>query len=408
MNSRNYTLDFPLLHHLDEKALTIAYLDNAATTQKPQQVIDAVIYYYENYNANAHRGAYSISEKATSTFEEVRVKVARFIGSNEQNIAFSFGTTDSINQIAHYYATQLKEGDEILVSITEHHSNMLPWQQVAAVTGATVGYLYPDSSGRITPKELRSKLTPRTALVAITHISNVLGGVNPIRELTELAHNVGAVVVLDAAQSVAHIPIDVVDLDVDYMAFSGHKMYAPAGVGVLYGKKELLQQMQPDRLGGGIVEHVTLSGAKLIDSPMKFEAGTQNAEGVIGLGAAIDYLQEIGMKKIQHIEHELMEFAYDELSKVEHLTIYGDNQHYHRSGILSFNIDNVHPHDTATIVSSHNVAIRSGHHCAQPLMDYLQVNATCRLSLSFYNTKDDIRRLVQALKEVREVVGIES
>lgn len=406
----NYKKDFPLLLQQESNGLPIAYLDNAATTQKPQQVIDAVTNYYRTYNANPHRGAYSISMKATDQFELVREKTARFInaaGSDE--IIFTSGTTDSINQVAMSYGYQhIKEGDEILISVMEHHSNLLPWQRLAQQQKAVLRYLYPDPSGCITVEQVRQQLTDQTKIVALTQISNVLGAINPIAEIAALAHQKGAVILVDAAQSVPHIAVDVQKLNVDFLAFSGHKMLAPAGIGVLYAKRELLAKMAPVRLGGGIVEQVTEQTVRYLDPPLCFEAGTQNIEGVIGLGAAIDYLNQIGFETIQTIEKQLTDDALNKLSKIPGLKLYGSGSSATRTGILSFNVADVHPHDTATILASHGVAIRAGHHCAQPLMNYLGVHSTCRMSLYFYNTEAEIDRLVQALSTVRSVLGYES
>lgn len=406
----DYKQNFPLLLQKDEEGQTIAYLDNAATTQKPNQVIDAVCDYYKTYNSNPHRGTYAISVRVTEMFEQVRRKVANFIGAEEsEEIVFTSGTTDSINLVALSYGEQiLEQGDEILISVLEHHSNLLPWQRLAQRKNAKLNYLIPDSNGYLTLEEVKNKLSPRTKIVAITHVSNVLGYVNPIREITDLAHKEGAVVVLDAAQSIPHMSVNVSELNVDFMAFSGHKMLAPAGIGVLYGKKEYLNLMEPLRVGGGIVEEVTKETVRYLDAPWKFEAGTQNAEGVIGLGAAIDYLELIGMPTIEKIERSLMEYALDKLSSLPDIELYGGKSASYRTGILSFNVTEVHPHDTATILASHGVAVRAGHHCAQPLMSHMGVNATCRMSLYFYNTEEDIDRLVKALKTVKGVLGLES
>ncbi len=405
----DYKQDFPLLLHKNSGELAIAYLDNAATTQKPGQVISAISEYYQTYNSNPHRGAYDISIRVTEMYEQVRGKVAALIGSDEsEEIVFTSGTTDSINLAAQGYGEQILEaGDEILISVLEHHSNLLPWQRLAQRKKAKLNYLIPDKNGCIPLKEVQSKLTPRTKIVAITHVSNVLGAVNPIREIAEMAHRQGAVVLLDAAQSIPHMQVNVRDLNVDFMAFSGHKMLAPAGIGVLYGKKEYLRSMEPLRIGGGIVEEVTQQTVTYMDAPWRFEAGTQNAEGVIGLGAAIDYLNTVGMPTIEKIENQLMEYAFKRLSSLPEIEIYSNNGTTHRTGILSFNVRSVHPHDTATILASHGVAIRAGHHCAQPLMAHMGVNATCRMSLYFYNTEEDIDRLVNALKTVKGVLGLE-
>lgn len=408
MVKSDYKQDFPLLLQKDEKGRALAYLDNAATTQKPEQVIGAVRAYYETFNANPHRGAYSISVRATEAFEEVRRKAARFIGADgPEEIVFTSGATDAINLAAISYGEQaVGQGDEILISVLEHHSNLLPWQRLARRTGAVLRYLFPGKNGCVALEEAAEKLTARTRIVALTHVSNVLGGVNPIRDIAALAHAKGAAVLLDAAQSVPHIPVDVQALDVDFLAFSGHKMLAPAGIGVLYGEKALLRQMEPLRLGGGIVEEVTQQSVRYLDAPWKFEAGTQNVEGVIGLGAAIDYLEAVGMDRIRETEGRLTEYALEKLSAVPGIELYGVQGGEARTGILSFNIAGVHPHDTATILASHNVAVRAGHHCAQPLMAHLGVNATCRMSLYFYNTREDIDRLARALKTVRGVLGL--
>lgn len=406
----DYKKDFPLLLQKDEQGKTLAYLDNAATTQKPKQVIDAVCNYYKTYNSNPHRGSYDISVRLTQEYEHVRNKVARFIGAKQpEEIVFTSGTTDSINFIALSLGEGLiKPGDEILISVMEHHSNLLPWQRLAKRKNATLKYLFPERDGILSIDEVKNKLSPKTKLLAITHVSNVLGVINPIREIAELAHKQGAIVVLDGAQSVPHMAVDVKELGIDFMAFSGHKMLAPAGIGVLYGKKELLDSMEPLRIGGGIVEDVTLDSVRYLDTPLKFEAGTQNAEGVIGLGAAIDYLNNIGMAKIQEVEQKLTEYAYDKLSAMPDLEIYGTTDVSKRTNIISFNVKGVHSHDTATILSSHGVAIRAGHHCAQPLMAHLGVTATCRISLYFYNTFEDIDRLSEGIGIVKGVLGLES
>ncbi len=405
----DYKKDFPLLLHKNSGEPALAYLDNAATTQKPNQVISAIGEYYQTYNSNPHRGTYDISIRVTEMYEQVRRKVAAFIGCDDpEEIVFTSGTTDSINLVAQSFGEQILEaGDEILISVLEHHSNLLPWQRLAQRKKAKLNYLLPDKNGHISLEEVQKKLTPRTKIVAITHVSNVLGFVNPIREIADMAHQQGAVVLLDAAQSIPHMQVNVRDLNVDFMAFSGHKMLAPAGIGILYGKKEYLRSMEPLRIGGGIVEEVTQQSVTYMDSPWRFEAGTQNSEGVIGLGAAIDYLNTVGMPTIEKIEQHLMEYAYKRLSSLPEIEIYGNNGVSHGTGILSFNVRSVHPHDTATILASHGVAIRAGHHCAQPLMAHMGVNATCRMSLYFYNTEEDIDRLVNALKTVKGVLGLE-
>lgn len=410
MMKNDYRQDFPLLLQKDEENRTLAYLDNAATTQKPLKVIDAVTDYYKTFNANPHRGVYSISAKVTEAFEEVRGKAAHFIGApGPENIVFTAGTTDSINLVALSYGEQaVNEGDEILISVMEHHSNLLPWQRLAQRKHAVLRYIRPDEKGVISLDAVKKNLNSRTKIVAIAQVSNVLGHIAPIKEITAMAHEKGAVVLMDGAQSVPHLPVNVQELDVDFLAFSGHKMLAPAGIGVLYGRKELLDKMEPLRIGGGIVDYVAEQSVTYMDAPWKFEGGTQNAEGVIGLGAAIDYLEAVGMERVREIESHLTDYALHELKNVPGIELYGGWEEEDRTGILSFNISDVHPHDTATILASHGVAVRAGHHCAQPLMAHLGVNATCRASLYFYNTKEDIDRLVWALKTVKEVMGFGS
>lgn len=403
----DYRHDFPLLQRKEANAPPIAFLDNASTTQKPRTVINAVVDYYENYNANPHRGAYRIAERVTEAMEQVRAKVARFIGAaSAETIVFTSGATDGFNLVAERFGpTVVGPGDEILISKLEHHSNLLPWQRLAQERQATLNYLTPDEHGRLTLENFKENLTDRTKLVAITHVSNVMGVVNPVKAIIEAAHAKGALVMLDAAQSAPHLRLNVTELDVDFLAFSGHKMLAPAGIGVLYGKKALLDIMPPGRIGGGIVEDVQEQSVRYLEAPHKFEAGTQNAEGIIGLGAAIDYLETIGFDEIARIDHDLMVYAAEKLADTPHLIRYGTREHEKRLGIVSFNITDIHPHDTATILAASGVAIRAGHHCAQPLMAHLKVHATCRLSSYFYNTKDDIDRFVAAISQVRKVMG---
>ena len=408
--SENYKKDFPLLLQREENGLPIAYLDNAATTQKPVSVIDAVSGLYKSFNANSHRGSYFIAEKMTQRFERVRAQVAHFIGAVcAEEVVFTGGTTDAVNLAALTYGNEhIREGEEILVSIAEHHSNLLPWQRLARGKSARLIYLYPDERGQISPGEVEKKCSRRTRLLAIAHVSNVLGAVNPIKEIAEIAHRVGAVVFVDGAQSTPHIPVNVQEMDADFMAFSGHKMLAPAGIGVLYGKAELLKQMQPLRVGGGAVEYVGRYDAGYLETPWRFEAGTQNAEGVIGLGAAIDYLDSLSLPKIQKIENELLKYALEKITDVQEVSLYGPVGSVERTGIITFNVKGIHPHDTAAVLASHGVAVRAGHHCAQPLMQYLGVNAACRMSLYFYNTRDDVDRMIKALKTVRGVFGYEA
>lgn len=404
----NYADDFPLLKNSAESGKRLVYLDNAATTQKPSQVIEAVRNYYEHYNANPHRGAYPLSEKATEAYETARDKVAGFIGAGSpEEIVFTKGTTESLNLIAGAYGMDnLQEGDEILISIAEHHSNLIPWQAVAKAKGAKLRYLYTDVNGKLTTEEIASKITARTRIVAVAQVSNVLGIVNPIGEIVKKAHEAGAVVVLDAAQGIPHMSADVQALDVDFLAFSGHKLYAPMGIGVLYAKKEHLSNMRPLLLGGGMVDDVSEQTTTYADGPAKFEGGTQNVEGAVGLHAAIDYLENIDYEQIGRVENELTEYALARLHTIPHVTIYGQENGHDRMGVISFNIDGAHPHDVSTILSADGVAIRSGHHCAHPLMRHMGVNATCRASLCFYNTKDDIDVLIESICKVREVLKL--
>lgn len=404
----NYADDFPLLKNSSENGKRLVYLDNAATTQKPAQVIEAVRNYYEQYNANPHRGAYPLSEKATKVYETARERVAGFIGAGSpEEIVFTKGTTESLNLTAGAYGMDiLQEGDEILISIAEHHSNLIPWQAVAKAKGAKLQYLYTDTNGKLTREEIAAKINARTRIVAVSQVSNVLGIVNPIGEIVKKAHEAGAVVVLDAAQGIPHMPVDVQALDVDFLAFSGHKLYAPMGIGVLYAKKEHLSNMRPLLLGGGMVDDVSEQTTTYTDGPAKFEGGTQNVEGAVGLHSAIDYLEDIGYEQIGRVEHELTGYALLRLQSIPHVTIYGQESGPNRTGVISFNIDGAHPHDVSTILSSDGVAIRSGHHCAHPLMRHLGVNATCRVSLCFYNTKDDIDVLIESICKVREVLKL--
>lgn len=403
----NYRMDFPLLLTREEKGRRFVYLDSAATSQKPLSVIKAIEGYYNNYTANPHRGAYTLSEEATGLYEKAREKVAHFIGcKNLQEIVFTAGTTESINMVAlSYGGANIKEGDEILLTVAEHHSNLLPWQRLAKQKNAVLRYVYGDEQGKISIKEWEEKINSHTKIVALGHISNVLGGINPVEEITRLAHKHGAVVMLDGAQSVPHIKIDVKELDVDFLAFSGHKMLAPAGIGVLYARKELLDGMEPLMLGGGIVEDVQEQSVTFMDAPWKMEAGTPNVEGVVGLAAAIDYLNQVGWTNIHNMEKQLLQYTLERLKELSEVEIYGSRHPKNRAGILSFNVKDVHPHDVASVLNSYGVAIRAGHHCAQPLMKHLGVYSTCRASFYLYNTLEDVDIFIDALSKVREVLG---
>jgi len=388
--------DFPLLENRN-----IAYLDSGATTQKPKKVIEAIKKYYENSNANPHRGAYSLSIEATEQYENTRTKIAEFINAkHREEIIFSKNATESLNLIAYSYGMDnLKKDDEVVISIMEHHSNLVPWQKVTKATGSKLNYMYINDNYEISDEEIESKITDKTKIVGITHVSNVLGTINNVKKIIKYAHKKGAVVIVDASQSIPHMKIDVQDLDADFLVFSGHKMLAPLGIGVLYGKREILNNMTPFLMGGDMIEYVYEQETTFAPLPNKFEAGTQNVEGVIGLGAAIDYIQKIGYDKIQEKENEIISYARQELSKLDYLTLYLTPNAQNHSSVISFNIKGVHPHDVASILDSENVCVRSGNHCAQPLMRFLGIDSTCRASFYFYNTKEDVDRLVFALNK---------
>ena len=388
--------DFPILQNRK-----MAYLDSGATTQKPKQVIEAIEKFYENNNANPHRGAYSLSIEATEEYENTRKKIAKFINARyEEEIIFSKNASESLNLVAYSYGLDnLKKDDEVVISIMEHHSNLVPWQYVTGKTQSNLKYMYVNENYELSKEEIESKITDKTKIVAITHVSNVLGTINPIKEIIKYAHKKGAIVIVDASQSIPHMKIDVQDLDADFLAFSGHKMLAPLGIGVLYGKREILNKMNPFLMGGDMIEYVYEQKTTFAPLPNKFEAGTQNVEGVIGLGAAIDYISNLGYDEIQEIEDELLDYAREELSKLDFLKIYMTPNRKNHSAVISFNIKGVHPHDVASILDSENVCVRSGNHCAQPLLRFLGEDSTCRMSLYFYNTKQDIDMLVEALKK---------
>lgn len=406
-NAASYKKDFPLLMTRQEKGHPLVYLDSAATSQKPSSVIRTVEEYYRNLTANPHRGAYPLSEDATGLYENIREKVAGFIGcNNPEEIVFTSRTTESINMVALSYGHKAVEaGDEILITIAEHHSNLLPWQRLAQEKGAVLRYVYGDGQGRISMQEWEEKINERTKIVALGHISNVLGVVAPVRQVADLAHKYGAVVLVDGAQSVPHIKVDVKEMDMDFLAFSGHKMLGPAGIGILYAKKHLLDTMDPIMLGGGIVEEVQEQSVRYMDAPWRMEAGTPNVEAAAGLGAAIDYLNGIGWDTIREIEDGLMTYALAKMKELKDVVIYGPNEEGTRAGVLAFNIKDVHPHDVAGILGMKGIAIRAGHHCAQPLMKHLGVSSMCRASFYFYNTPEDVDIFIEELSKVREVLG---
>lgn len=396
----NLKKDFPILENKN-----IAYLDSGATTQKPKQVIEAIKKFYETSNANPHRGAYGLSIEATEIYESTRTKIAKFINAkHREEIIFSKNATESLNLIAYSYGMDnLKKDDEVVISIMEHHSNLVPWQKVTKVTNSKLKYMYINENYEISEEEIENKITDRTKIVGITHISNVLGTINNVKKIIEYAHKKGAIVIVDASQSIPHMKIDVQDLDADFLVFSGHKMLAPLGVGVLYGKKELLEKMTPFIMGGDMIEYVYEQDTTFAELPNKFEAGTQNVEGVIGLGAAINYIESIGYDKIQEIEKEVVSYAKQELSKLDYLTLYMTSNENKHSSVISFNINGVHPHDVASILDSVGVCVRSGNHCAQPLMRFLGIDSTCRASFYLYNTKEDVDSLVNGLNKAYEM-----
>ncbi len=392
----NFKDEFPILQERK-----ISYLDSGATTQKPQCVIDAIESYYKECNANPHRGAYSLSIEATEKYESTREKIAKFINArNREEIIFSKNATESLNLIAYSYGLDnLKKDDEVVLSIMEHHSNLVPWQYVTKKTNSKLKFMYINKDYELSKEEIESKITDKTKVVGITHVSNVLGTINNVKEIIKYAHKKGAVVIVDASQSIPHMKIDVQDLDADFLVFSGHKMFAPLGIGVLYGKKELLNKMTPFLMGGDMIEYVYEQNTTFAPLPNKFEAGTQNVEGVIGLGSAIDYIEKIGYKEIQNVEEAITKYAVNELSKLDFLELYITPHLENHSTVISFNIKGVHPHDVASILDSNGVCVRSGNHCAQPLLRYLGMNSTCRASFSIYNTKEDVDNLVEALKK---------
>ena len=393
--------DFPILNQIvnDEP---LVYLDNAATTQKPRQVLRAITDYYENDNANVHRGVHTLAERATAAYEAARERARSFIhAASTKEVLFTRGTTTGLNWVARYAESVLQPGDEVLISVMEHHSNTIPWQEACKKTGARLIYAYL-KDGMLDLADFQSKLTEKTRFVALAHVSNVLGVVNPIKEIAELVHQTNALLVVDGAQSVPHMKIDVQDLDVDFFAFSGHKMLGPTGIGVLYGKEELLEQMSPVEFGGEMIDFVYEQEATWKELPWKFEAGTPNIAGAIGLAAAIDYLDKIGMETVHQYEQELIAYVFPKLQAVEGLTIYGSEDLIQRSGVISFNLAGLHPHDVATALDYEGVAVRAGHHCAQPLLSYLGVAATVRASFYLYNTKADCDKLVEALQKTKE------
>ncbi|MBE5978386.1 MAG: cysteine desulfurase [Paenibacillaceae bacterium] len=405
MNMKSVRDQFPILS-VPENDKRLIYLDNAATSFKPLSVLKAVDDYYRMDNANPHRGVYTLGVRSTDIHENARLTAARFVNAGPEEIIFTQNATEALNLVAYSYGMEfLKEGDEILISVAEHHSNLVPWQRVAKHTGSRLVYLYPGSDGRITEEELDQKINPRTRLIAIAHVSNVLGTEAPVKSIVKRARLHGAAVVLDCAQSVAHMPVDVKELGVDFAAFSGHKMYAPMGIGVLYGKKELLDKMPPFLSGGDMIASVHEQTSSYAEVPRRFEAGTRNVGGEAGLAAAIEYINSIGWETIRTHEYALMDQALKGLNALPYITVYGSTDSRDRHGVISFNVDGVHPHDTASILDSEGIAVRAGHHCAQPLMEYLGIGSCVRASIAIYNTEEDISVFLNSLGQVRRWMG---
>lgn len=398
----DYRNDFPLL--MQNK---IIYIDNAATSQRPQFVIDAEGDFYKNYNANPLRGLYSLSVEATEVYENAREAVRKFIGAEKSNeIIFTRNTTESLNLVAYSYGlSNVKKGDEIVVSIMEHHSDLLPWQMVAKTCGAELKFIECAKDGSIDLEKVKELITSRTKIVAMTQVSNVLGREYPVKEIAKLAHENGAVMVVDGAQSTPHMRVDVTDLDADFFAFSGHKLLAPMGIGVLYGKEELLEKMPPFLSGGEMIDSVTRTSAVYAELPHKFEAGTVNAAGAAGLKAAIDYIEKVGFDYIGEREIALTSRAIEKMKKIPHVNIIGSENADEHTGIVTFTIDNVHPHDISEILAADGIAVRAGHHCAQPLLTHLGINSTARASFAFYNTEDEVDKFTDSVATIRERMG---
>lgn len=393
--------DFPILNQ-NVNGEPLVYLDNAATSQKPQQVLDRLMAYYQSDNANVHRGVHTLAERATQSYEASRQKVADFINAKSaSNILFIRGTTTSLNWVAEFAKTILQPKDQVLISIMEHHANLVPWQEVCRQTGAELVYVYLQD-GVLDMADVQKKLSDKTKFVSIAHVSNVLGCANPIKTITQLAHQVGAYMVVDGAQAVPHMPVDVSDLDCDFYAFSGHKMLAPTGIGVLYAKTSLLERMSPVEFGGEMIDVVDEQSSTWTTIPWKFEAGTPNIAGAVGLGAAIDYLSQLGMTNVHSHVQDLIAYTLPKLLAIDGVTVYGSPESAQHIGLIAFNIDHLHPHDVATALDYEGIAVRAGHHCAQPLMLYLGQFATLRASFYVYNTYEDCDRLIAALLKAKE------
>ncbi len=397
--------DFPLLSRKVHGKL-IAYLDNAATSQKPLQVIEKINEYLKVYTANVHRAIYQVGEEATEEFEDARDKVRQFINARgAKEVVYTSGTTEAINAIAYGWGLKghLKEGDEVVTTVMEHHSNTIPWYFLKDLKGVVIKWVDVDDDGTLRLEQYDELITRKTKLVTLAHISNVLGTINPVEEIVKRAHEVGALCLVDAAQSVPHMPVDVRQLDCDFMAFSGHKMMGPTGIGVLYGKEQILEEMDPFLGGGEMIREVHLGWARWNELPWKMEAGTPNVLGALGLGAAVDYLSGLGMKRVRAHEMTLTDYALKRLREIPGLRIFGPPVAKNRGGVVSFVLEGVHAHDIASILDAEGIAIRAGHHCAQPLMERLDVTATTRASFYVYNMEEEVDRLVEALEKVREV-----
>lgn len=404
INAARIREDFPILRRqVNDKPLV--YFDNAATSQKPNSVIDAIDQYYRNYNANIHRGIHKLAEQATLAHEEAREKLAKFINAKRTSeIVFTRNATESLNLVAYTWGrTNVGKGDKIVLTIMEHHSNVVPWQLLAQEKSAKVEFIKIDENGELREDEVHELIDDSTKIVCVAHASNVLGTINPVKDIARLAHRYGALFLVDAAQSVPHMPVDVQDIDCDFAAFSGHKMLGPMGIGILYGKAERLEAMPPFLVGGEMIREVHTTGASWKDPPYKFEAGTPNVSGAIGLGAAVDYLQNVGMRNVLDHEKEISGYALARMKEVEGLEIYGPMNVDHRVGVISFNLGDIHAHDLASILDEDGIAIRSGHQCAQPLMEFLQIPATSRASFYIYNTKAEVDLFIKALEKARKI-----
>lgn len=394
--------DFPILH---QKVYNrpLVYFDNAASTQKPIRVIAAIQRYYEHDNCNIHRGVHYLSIKATEAYEEARKEICEFINAgNKREIIFTKGTTESLNLVATTFGKRyLNPGDEVISTIMEHHSNFVPWQQVCLERGARFRVAGLSSRGELDLEELYGMINEKTRLIALTHVSNVLGTINPVKEITAIAHQRNIAVLVDGAQGVSHLPVDVRDMDCDFYCFSGHKMYAPMGIGVLYGKEKILEELPPYQMGGEMIKEVYVDHTTFNELPFKFEAGTPNVEGVVGLREAIHYLNELGMKEVASYEESLLKYAMEKLSGIENIRVFGTSKQ--KASLVSFLIGNIHPFDAGTIIDKMGIAVRTGHHCAMPLMDYLKIPGTLRASFAFYNTTEEIDRLIASINKVKEM-----